>query len=468
MKVIQRYGCNFLTNQIIFMKRQFCISLLFVLGFLSMLKGQYNYDLYKFPETKVRGLNLNFNSFGNYSDFKLSPGLEARSLRYDIGADFFEFVNTSKKQKTDLVSFENDYHYSDFSFLPNFEKTKAFNMKVLKNQINRNYLNDTASFLGLKGKFFEVNHRLSLNFNDDLNLSNALAGANISLGLGFGRLEPVSEVFDAHFLMNDLLEAGVIGAKFSEEELYELAALMASVKNRRVFDFRRANIYQLSELSKWLTSKGIDQNIKTFTILNDNWTGNFTAQRVNGKRLTVHISPWAQQNWYKYDNSNNRQNEFSGGAVASISYVNAKNKNLFFGTETSLRLSHGLHNSVRQANNVTTMTGSYGVILNPNSRTTFSVAPTISLATQKFNEYAARLSLPIQANYFINNRSRISGFLNLDWINNENVIFERPSEVSEFNPNFRSDVYTPNSSIISFEGSRFNISGGLNFTYTLF
>lgn len=83
--------------------------------------------------------------------------------------------------------------------------------------------------------------------------------------------------------MNDLLEAGILKAKFSESDLYELAALMANVKNQRVFDFRRATIYQLTELTNWLNSKGIEQNIKTFTILNDNWTGNFAAQRLNGK-----------------------------------------------------------------------------------------------------------------------------------------------------------------------------------------
>jgi hypothetical protein len=448
------------------MKTLFYITMIFTLGSANMLVGQYNYDLYKFPEVKVKGLNISFNSLGSYNKYELTKDYKSRNFSYDLESNYFQFLNTGKRQKTDFVSVQNRFSYAKYDLLPIENKVKSFYLNLNKNQINRNYFQNEASFLGLKGKFFEVNHKLTVSYSSVINSSYTQAAADLSLGLGFGRLEPVSEVFDAQFLMNDLLEAGIIKSKFSESELYELAALMAKVKNQRIFDFRRATIYQLTELTNWLNSKGIDQNIKTFTILNDNWTGNFTAQRLNGKRLSFSISPWAQKNWDKRNNVN-WESELNRGALASVTYVNAKNKSLFFGTETSLRLSHGFNNA-HQADNVTTLSGSYGLIFNPNSRTTISASPTISLATQTFSQHAAQLSLPLNFNYFINNRSRISGFLDLKWLTNDRVIFERPSGVNEFNPNFRSEVYTPLNSIQPYEGSRFTFNAGLKFTYTLF
>lgn len=448
------------------MKTLFYSSILFILGSANVLFGQYNYDLYKFPEVKVKGLNLNFNSLGNYNKYELTRDYKSRNFSYDLESNYFQFANTDKRQKTDFVSAQNKFSYAKYDLLLTENKVRSFNLNLNKNQINRNYFHNEASFLGLKGKFFEVNHKLAVNYSSEINTSNTQASTDLSFGFGFGRLEPVSEVFDAQFLMNDLLEAGILKAKFSESDLYELAALMANVKNQRVFDFRRATIYQLTELTNWLNSKGIEQNIKTFTILNDNWTGNFAAQRLNGKRLSFSISPWAQKNWDKRNNVN-WESDLNRGAVASIAYVNAKNKNLFFGTETSFRLSHGIDNA-HQADNVTTLTGSYGLIFNPNSRTTISASPTISLAIQTFSKHAAQLSLPLNFNYFINNRSRISGFLDLNWLTNDRVIFERPSGVNEFNPNFRSAVYSPLNSILPYQGSRFNVNAGLKFTYTLF
>jgi hypothetical protein len=443
------------------------VSISFLLCHYTLL-GQYDYNKYNFPEVTVRGLNLNFNSFGNYNNFKSFRNSEYLGFSYNMGADYFQFSNSIKKQKTDLIILQNNFSNVESSnFNPFQPDDRSFFLNVDKRQINRNYYNNETSFLGLKGKFYEINHRVGLSHdNDDSNLLTN-ASADVTFGLGFGRLEPLTEVMDAQFMMDDLLKAGIIQEKFSETDLYELAAIMAKVKNTRVFDFRRARIFQLTELSNWLKSKGIEQDITTFTIMNDNWLGNFTSQRVNGKRLTFSLTPWAQKSWSRFNNVNSSSDLATGG-VAAISYVHAKNKSQYFGTESTLRLSHGINNIDPLTKDITTLTGSYGWIYNPNSRTTISLAPSVSFATHKFSDYAAKLSLPLNFNYFINNQARISGFLSLNWLSNDNVIFERPSGVNEFNSNFRSEVYSPGSNILTFEGSRFTINGGLTFSYSFF
>lgn len=432
------------------------------------LLAQYDYNKYNFPEVTVRGLNLNFNSFGTYNNYKYARNSEYLGFSYNMGANYFQFTNSPKKQKTDLINLQNNYSYlENSSFNPFQPNDRSFFINIDKRQINRNYYKNEASFLGLKGKFYEINHRIGLSHDRYYSSLKTSATTDVTFGLGFGRLEPLTEVMDAQFMMDDLLKAGIIQEKFSEAELYELAAVMAKVKNTRVFDFRRARIFQLTELSNWLKSKGIEQDITTFTIMNDNWLGNFTSQRVNGKRLTFSLTPWAQKSWSRIKDVKSSTDLATGG-VAAISYVQAKNKSQYFGTESTLRLSHGINNIDPLSKDITTLTGSYGWIYNPNSRTTISVVPTVSLATHKFSNYAAKLSLPLNFNYFINNQARISGFVSLDWLSSDAVIFERSSGVNEFNSNFRSDVYTPGSKILPFESSRFAINGGLTFSYSFF
>ncbi|MBK7634535.1 MAG: hypothetical protein IPJ13_09770 [Saprospiraceae bacterium] len=84
------------------MKTLFYSSILFILGSANVLVGQYNYDLYKFPEVKVKGLNLNFNSLGNYNKYELTRDYKSRNFSYDLESNYFQFANTDKRQKRTL------------------------------------------------------------------------------------------------------------------------------------------------------------------------------------------------------------------------------------------------------------------------------------------------------------------------------------------------------------------------------
>lgn len=445
------------------MKSILVFAVIVILCFSQFLHGQYNYDKYRFPDLKVQGLNLSFNSDGYYNKSTTFGDNISQRFGFNFGGDYFRLLNNDHKQITDNLKVDANFDYAkEFDTGSNNVTQKRLNTKIDKSQINRRYLKNETTLFRFKGKFYEINHRIYLsNYKQVQNTTNAFV--NLSVGFGFGRLEPVSEIFDAQFLMNNLLDSRMIQTKFSENELFELAALMANVKNQRVFDFRRANIYQLTELSKWLDNKGIPQNIKTFTILNDNWTGNFIAQRLQGKRLTFLVSPWADQRW----SSQNSSQLYRGGS-ASVNYIAAKNKSLYIGTEMKLKLSHSIVSEFPNANNVTTLSGGYSWIFNPNSRTTISASTTLALATQKFDNYAAQVSIPMSLNYFINNRARISGNLSVNWLTNDNSIFERQNELREFNPNFQSEASNQNLFNSSFSSSHFNISGRLNFFYTLF
>lgn len=160
-------------------------------------------------------------------------------------------------QRSKTHSYCGYAHFSNSRGFISNEIEGTFSLQARKRQINRKYIHNNASFLGLKGKFFELNHELRYTFIDSEKYRSHDGLVSVPLAYGFGRLEPMQQVFNAQFLMDDLLEQGLINEKFTEEELYELAGIMSKVLNTRVFDFRRSRIYQLTELSNWLESKGV-------------------------------------------------------------------------------------------------------------------------------------------------------------------------------------------------------------------
>jgi hypothetical protein len=185
------------------------------------LLAQYEYNKYNFPEVTVQGLNLNFNSFGTYNNYKYARNSEYLGFSYNMGANYFQFTNSPKKQKTDLINLQNNYSYlENSSFNPFQPNDRSFFINIDKRQINRNYYKNEASFLGLKGKFYEINHRIGLSHDRYYSSLKTSATTDVTFGLGFGRLEPLTEVMDAQFMMDDLLKAGIIQEKFSEVELY--------------------------------------------------------------------------------------------------------------------------------------------------------------------------------------------------------------------------------------------------------
>src|SRR5690606_3363708 len=116
---------------------------------------------------------------------------------------------------------------------------------------------------------FSVSHtpQLSGKFNveRDVNMY-----ASFPLKLGIGKIEPVAYLNVAEFLAEDLHNEGLIENPMNEDDIFELAEKIVSVTNERVFDRRKAYIYQLTEISDWFYQRNIPTDIKSFSILNDN------------------------------------------------------------------------------------------------------------------------------------------------------------------------------------------------------
>lgn len=396
-------------------------------------QGAYKYSDFRYPEVKIRGLNTSFRLGGADNSYTFSNifNNKTNSFTYNIQADYFQFANSPKIQKTDRISFANSYDRQKYSSTMNTEKTTAFNGYIAKTQVNRKYFDRSASFLNFNQKFFELNHHISGSIIRNNESQSATRYDNLKVTiparLGFGRIEPMSDVFMAQFLMDDLLAEGLITEKFSQEKLFELAQLMSYIRNQRVFDFRRANIYQLTEIANWLEQNDINTSIKTFAIMNDNWSYNTLTQRKCGERISVGLAPWVEYF------SQNKSDQTNYGLGIDIEYNEAQPLSQYSQSDITVILSQDYQQAYNEEHYFTKLTMAYRYAYNPNSRTIYSVGANAGIVTNNFSTFGTTVNLPVQVNYFINNRARLNGSVGFRFFqNNANIAIFR-NQVSDFN-----------------------------------
>ncbi len=435
----------------------------------------YEYKNFRFPEVKVKGLTGTAFLIGNNNSFEYDNlKSKVKQFSYNINGNYSFFENTNSKQKIDSWSLTNYFErsLSEKNLYQPHGLNQQFYIQSSKSQINRKYSHPEFERLGFRQKFTEIDHNLIVYYSkriyEDDNFKsktdNISAYGSLPLKMGYGRIEPMTDVFLAQFLMDDLLEAGLISEKFTEEQLFDLAQTMSRIKNVRVFDYRRANIYQLTELSRWMERNDIPQNIQSFTILNDNWQSASIFQRQHGKRISLGVVPWTE-----YSKINNLDDKVYYGAGLELDYFIAKPLSQYSQSDFNINLSYDF-----QADNledIARLSTGYKYSYNPNSRTTYAISPSANLLFTSFDDIAFSLSLPVSFSYFINNRSRISGNFGIRYYHHNDNLFYSPIRIENtFYTSNNFDFHGLNQleNLNIFSGKQLRLFGNLSFNYAFF
>ena len=108
---------------------------------------------------------------------------------------------------------------------------------------------------------------------------------NPGIFIGTGRIEFSEDALLANWMMDDLLEAGVITSATPEQRL-ALAQRVTSIIGNRTFDLRRRRIYELKQLNLLFEEANIAvaDDFLLFAILNDNWAFANRATLPHGRR----------------------------------------------------------------------------------------------------------------------------------------------------------------------------------------
>ena len=341
----------------------------------------YDFAAYKFPN--VNRVALDFNGFldGSYSKYD-SPtvGLKQYGLRTDFTIRLSTFKNDEKSQKFSSTLLRNYLIIGE-------EKEIVFSPGLSTTVSSRKY-GENLKFLEF-GLIANLNY-YSSSYNSNQQSKSFRSGTAIPLKLGKGRIDPISNVFLANFIAEDLLEQGVVKYALTQDQLFSLADQIGELNNLRIFDFRKFRVHVIKSLNEWAI-KNLDitdeKQIELFTTLTDNWYSSITGTRSNGSVNSFVILPF-------YDLNKDLQSGISYdnlfGVELFYEFIKQKPASRSFQENTSLQV--GIHAGQNKGSfreeKVLRPFIQYGKSFEyyPTSRTNFNVSPTIGLQA-RFTDY---------------------------------------------------------------------------------
>lgn len=278
--------------------KQLLSLLCFIAIVLTSEAQDQNFDLskYKFPDYKRHEMKLNFNSSGyNWDTSYETSGWSAGNSSSNLGLNY-DYQNLTRERIDNLFASINGFY--DYSIQDNrLQNEKQFKPEAsLGFRVSRDYyLTEDRFFLegfsnlglSLKG------YKKTIDSKVDLNSNSTSFNLGMGLGAGFGRLENVSDLVQAHYILESLKKQNSLHMDLTEKNIYEFATLSSRLKNKRFFDSRLRKIAELQALDSLLHKQGLikEPDISYFTTLNDYW--NFTGfpNRVSGSVLKLLVSP---------------------------------------------------------------------------------------------------------------------------------------------------------------------------------
>ena len=366
------------------------ISLLGVTGYAQ----DKNFDLskYKFPDYKRHELEFNFNSNGSgYSRRLENPDLNNGSGTNYVSSYFHSQSNVGLSYTYNFLNRRRvDYLYSSFSSDYNYSSSSDVNNKLKDFQLSYEYsLNGSRMMYLTENKFF-VEGLANLRFYQN-NSKNKIDGqmqpkdkytdmdVSIGAGIGTGRMEMVSDLWQAHYILEKLKKEKILSNELTNENVYEFAHLSSRLKNKRFFDSRLRKISELQSIDSLLHKQGLvsGSDIGYFTLLNDYWSyGNF-PNRQSGRVLKFWISPeYAKA--YNYDAPDNSYNPHKTSLISNVSFRCSKQLNLYWERQINFSLSYeavldqsGIYYTSYQKNNFNPNLN-FGFGFYPDSRTSIS------------------------------------------------------------------------------------------------
>lgn len=275
----------------------------------------FNLNHYKFPDYKRHELELNFNTHGissksTHDYFSSSGEIEKRNNS--------TFTNTSHltlgyqydfltRKRIDYLSstLKGDFNYSKNKYDTQTEVNMRPSVQWNLYGSSKYYLIENKFFL--EG-FTSLNYdwdksKRTITYSPDAISNDKFMDLSVGMGIGFGRIEKVSDLWQAYYMLEKLNKQGSFNRTMTEDDVFEFARLASKLKNKRFFDARLQKIEELTKLDSLLHQQGLitESDISYFTTLNDYWSyGNF-RDRESGMELVFSALPSYDRVYQKMD-----------------------------------------------------------------------------------------------------------------------------------------------------------------------
>lgn len=120
---------------------------------------------------------------------------------------------------------------------------------------------------------------------------------SLNISVGIGRLESVEDARQAVYIVENLSKKGVLTRNLSHDEIFKLAQLISSVKNKRFFDARLHLIDEITCVDSFFVTNQLlkQSDASYFTTLYDYWQHGALFERLSGTRSQSYITPSISQ-----------------------------------------------------------------------------------------------------------------------------------------------------------------------------
>lgn len=314
-----------------------------------------NFDLstYKFPDYKRHQLDFNFNSNGSktsWSDYVFdSDGLKHNvDYQNSSGNSYLDLTyRTLKSTRKRLENISVNLNASTyFSKSVNETGTGKFNNQSVNlefSAIERYYLKENSWFVEVNPNFnfslWAANDKYPT--TDKFMSSGNNFSVNLGIGGGIGRIEDVTEFWQAYYILEGLKKHGLLDGNPSLKDVTDLATLASQLKSKRFFDFRIKKMEEMTALDSMMRQSGFVEHsdIAYFNIMNDYWSFANVSTRSSGKILKVMVTPMVG---HRFENP-----YFDENRTLNSTYLNSgiyfectKQINLFWERNFNLNLSN--------------------------------------------------------------------------------------------------------------------------------
>ena len=275
------------------------------------------------------------------------------------------------------------------------------------------------------------------NFDQNINFLNLNAG----IGVGYGRIENVEDVRQAVYILSALTDKNRMSRTLNEDEIFDFAKVISSVKNKRHLDSRLRKIEEITAVDSFLVKKSLKSGSDAtyFSTLNDMWEYGALANRKSGQILQLianhGFTSKNEDTYYEFNNNLTVKNEntlLSG--MVQLKYQYEKPTNLYWQHSIVANIQYTytdeneLHLSSTEnkfwKNNVNA-TAQYTLGYYPNTRTYFTGAISANSMFESSNMLGQSINyirknqaiLTLQMFYFFSPRLKLSANLALNYYN---------------------------------------------------
>jgi hypothetical protein len=438
--------------------------------------SKVDYSQFRFPNIDRKALDVTGGLEGlaaNNTQIVGTVSASQASFAQTLALRYSRFINRDNLQGNQSIYFSPYYSSSRSKStspgLNSDNRSYSFVPRIVVESEQRHYFKPNR-YIGIDGvvsvAYQEFKSQTLTNENLRQEFNYGLSGA---VRYGIGRIEPIDDVFLAQFMADDMRANGILNEDLTQDELFELGRIMADARNRRIFDFRRQRIFELTQLSNWFTSKGLGSkdNILFFTTLADNWLYSFFNTRSSGRRFSIGLAPVFSA---RHDKDNQILPTRALGLAFVAEYVRARPINQFWQWDQRIALSSGftdtsfpaivINSPGAIARNTLTVSASMGFY--PSSRTVISATAALA-STYSFtldpvqpanfpsDAFLLQPSLSLSGSYFLDYRTRIGFNLYTNYRHSSSTLLDPL--------------------VFGFSGSNqsaFQLSGNIRLNYSLF